>query len=159
MFFRNVSRLSRDYRALYSRRQILRNKIVWFPWKLNELYLNSLVKFHCSVWLTSCSWALPQKPPIMQLLKNFPAFHWTRRFVTVFTKVLHWSLSWARSIQFIPPHPFSLNSILILSTHLRLGPPSGLFPYDLPTNILYTFLFSPFVLHVLPIPFTYTWSF
>jgi hypothetical protein len=33
----------------------------------------------------------------------------------------------------------SLRSILILSTHLHLGLPSGLFP----TNILYTFQFSP----------------
>jgi hypothetical protein len=35
-------------------------------------------------------------------------------------EALHWSLSWARSIQSIPSHPISLNSILILSTHLRL---------------------------------------
>jgi hypothetical protein len=33
--------------------------------------------------------------------------------------------------------------ILILSTHLRLGLPSGLFPSGFPTNILYAFLFSP----------------
>jgi hypothetical protein len=38
----------------------------------------------------------------------------------VFTRALHWSLSWARSIQSIPSHPISLRSILILSTHLRL---------------------------------------
>jgi hypothetical protein len=30
-----------------------------------------------------------------------------------------------------------------LSTHLRLGLPSGLFPYGSPTNILYAFLFDP----------------
>jgi hypothetical protein len=30
-----------------------------------------------------------------------------------------------------------------LSTHLRLGLPSGLFPSAFPTNILYAFLFSP----------------
>jgi hypothetical protein len=41
--------------------------------------------------------------------------------------LLLWSLSWARSIQTIPPHPISLKSILTLSTHLRLGLPSGLF--------------------------------
>jgi hypothetical protein len=29
--------------------------------------------------------------------------------------------SWAKSIQFIPPNCISLTSILILSTHLRLG--------------------------------------
>jgi hypothetical protein len=36
-------------------------------------------------------------------------------------------LSWAKPIQFTSPHPTSPRSILILSTHLRLGFPSGLF--------------------------------
>jgi hypothetical protein len=40
------------------------------------------------------------------------------------------------------PHPISKTQVL-LSTHLRLGLPSGLFPSGFPTNILYTFLFSP----------------
>jgi hypothetical protein len=31
----------------------------------------------------------------------------------------------------------------MLSTHLRLGLPSGLFPSGFPTNILYAFLFYP----------------
>jgi hypothetical protein len=42
----------------------------------------------------------------------------------VFTRALHWSLSWVRSIWSIPPHPISLRSILILPKHLRLGLPS-----------------------------------
>jgi hypothetical protein len=33
--------------------------------------------------------------------------------------------TWVRSIQSIPPHPISVRSILILSSHLRLGLPSG----------------------------------
>ena len=37
-------------------------------------------------------------------------------------------LSWATSIQSIPPHPTSWKSFLIFSSHLRLGLPSGLFP-------------------------------
>jgi hypothetical protein len=53
----------------------------------------------------SVTWALLEKPPIVQLLKNFPAFYGTRRFITVFTRALHWSLFWARSIQSIPSHP------------------------------------------------------
>jgi hypothetical protein len=39
-------------------------------------------------------------------------------------------------------HPISLSSILILSTTLRLGFPSGHFLSGFPTNILYAFLFS-----------------
>jgi hypothetical protein len=54
----------------------------------------------------------------------------------VFTRALHWSLSPARSLQSISPHPISLRSILILSTHLRFGFSSGLFPYSFPANIL-----------------------
>jgi hypothetical protein len=56
-----------------------------------------------------------------QLLKNFQAFYGTQTFNTVFTRVLHWSLSWVRFIQFIPPYLISVRSILILSTHLRRG--------------------------------------
>ena len=63
-----------------------------------------------------------------QLVKKFPAFHGTRRFITAFTSVHHLSLSRASSIQCIYPHPTSCRSILILSTHLRLGLPSVLFP-------------------------------
>jgi hypothetical protein len=40
--------------------------------------------------------------------------------------------------------PSYLSNIhLVLSTHLHLGHPSGLFPSTFPTNILYTFIFSP----------------
>jgi len=52
------------------------------------------------------------------------------------------------------PYPnISWRSILILSSHLRLGLPSGLFPSGIPTNILYTPLLSPYVLHVPSISF------
>jgi hypothetical protein len=50
---------------------------------------------------------------------------------------------WARSIQSIPPHPVPLKFNLILSSHLHLGLPSGLFPSDFPTKILYAFRFFP----------------
>ena len=57
----------------------------------------------------------------LQLVKKFPAFHGTRRFITARTSVRHPSLSWVSPIQSIYPHPTSWRSILILSTHLRLG--------------------------------------
>jgi hypothetical protein len=56
----------------------------------------------------------------------FPAFYGTQRFITVFTTCLQWSLSWARWIQSTSSHPISLRSILILSSHLRLGLPNSL---------------------------------
>jgi hypothetical protein len=52
----------------------------------------------------SWTWALHEKPPIVQLLKNFPAFYGTRKFITVLTRALHCTLSWARSIQSIPSY-------------------------------------------------------
>ena len=41
------------------------------------------------------------------------------------------------------PQPISWRSILILSSHLSLGLPSGLFPSCFPTQTLYTALLSP----------------
>jgi hypothetical protein len=43
-------------------------------------------------------------------------------------------LSWARPIQSTSPHPISPRSFLILSTHLCLDLPSGLFPSGFPTK-------------------------
>jgi len=79
----------------------------------------------------------------LQLVKKFPAFHGTRRFITALTSVRHLSLSWASPIQSIFPHPTSWRSILILSTHLRLGLPSGLLLSGFPTKTLYNPLSSP----------------
>jgi hypothetical protein len=59
-----------------------------------------------------------------QLVKKFLAFYGTRMFITAFTSARHLSLSWASSVQSAPPHPTSWKSILILSSHLRLGLPS-----------------------------------
>ena len=78
-----------------------------------------------------------------QLVKKFPAFHGTRRFITALTSVRHLSLSCASPIQSIYPHPTSWISIIILSTHQRLGLPSGLFPSGFPTKSLYNRLSSP----------------
>jgi len=82
--------------------------------------------------------------------QEIPAFYGTRRFITEFTTARHLSLSWARSIQSIPLHPTSWSSILILSSPLCLGLPSGLFPSGFPNKPLYTPLLSPYVLHVPP---------
>ena len=93
--------------------------------------------------LTPWCRVLLEKLTGLQLVKIFPAFHGTRRFNTARTTVRHLSLSWASPTQSIYPHPTSRRSILILSTHLRLGLPSRFFPSGFPIKILYTPLSSP----------------
>ena len=56
------------------------------------------------------------------------------------------------------PHPTSWGSILILSSHLRAGLPSGLFPSGFPIKTLYTLLLSPYMLHSRPNSFFLIWS-
>jgi len=89
----------------------------------------------------------------LQLVKKFTAFHGTRRFITAFTSVRQLSLSWASPIQSIYPHPTSWRSILILSTHLSLSLPTGLFPSSFSTNTLYTPSPHPYAPHAQPISF------
>jgi len=101
---------------------------------------------HCryrTYMLIPWSRALLEKITGSRLFKKFPAFYGTRRFITAFTSASHLSLSWARSIQSMPPHPTSWRSIVLLSSHLHLGLPTGLFPSGFPTKTLYTPLISP----------------
>ena len=90
--------------------------------------------------------------------QEIPPILWNPKFVTAFTSARHLSLSWVRLIQFMPPHPTSWRSLLILSSHLRLGIPSGLFPSGFPTKTLYAPLLPPYALHALPISFFSIWS-
>jgi hypothetical protein len=61
---------------------------------------------------------------------------------TVLKWARHRQLSWANWIHSTLPQPISLRSILISSSHLCLGLPSGLLPSGFPTKTLYTFLSS-----------------
>ena len=83
--------------------------------------------------------------------QEIPRRFGTRRFITVLTSACHLSLSWAKSIQSPQAPPTSWRSILILSSHLRLGLPNGLVPSGFPTRTLCTP--PPYSPHVLPISF------
>ena len=90
--------------------------------------------------LTPWCRVLLEKLTGLQLVKKFPTFHRTQRFITALTSASQLSLSQANPIQY--PHPTSWRSILILFTHLRLGLLSGLFPSCFPTKTLHTPLSS-----------------
>ena len=74
--------------------------------------------------LTAWSRGLAEKLTGPQLVNKFPAVYGTRRFVTVFTRARHLSLSWARpSKSMLLLHSTSLRSIWILSSRLRFPVP------------------------------------
>ena len=104
-------------------------------------FVNTLLTYLLTPWCR----VLLEKLTGLQLVKKFPAFHGTRRFITALTSLRQPSLSWANPIQSIYPHPTSWRSILILSTHLSLGLPSGLLPSGFPTKTLYTPSLHPYI--------------
>ena len=63
------------------------------------------------------------------------------------------SLSCARSIHSIHPHPTYWISILLLPSHLRLSLPSGLFPLGFPNENVYAPRLCSYVLLASPISF------
>jgi len=95
--------------------------------------------------LTPCKRVLLAKLTGFHLVRKFPAFYGTRRFIT-------------RSIQSISLHPTSWISILISSSHLRFCLPSGFFHSFPHQNAVYTSPLRPYVLHVPPISLFWIWS-
>jgi hypothetical protein len=107
------------------------------PRKEEILYWSLITWCQYSVLLTPWSKVLFVKLTVTQLVKKFPTFYDTRKFITLFTTAHHWSLSQATCIQTTTSQPISLRSILILSPHIRLA-----HPFSLPTKILYKFPIS-----------------
>ena len=123
------------------------------PSQLVQVLKTPILTYLLTYLLTPWCRVLLEKLTGMQLVKKFSAFHGTRRFITALTSVRHLSLSWASPIQTIYPHPTSWRSILILSTHLSLGLPSGLLPSGFPTKTLYTPFSHPYAPHAQPVSF------
>jgi hypothetical protein len=105
----------------------------------------------------SWSWAVLEKPPIVQLSRT--SQHFMEPEGSLLCSQEPSTGPCPEPDKSNPSHYISLRSILILSAHLHLGLPSGLIPFSFPTNILYAFLLFSFVLHVLPISSYLSWSF
>jgi hypothetical protein len=88
---------------------------------------------HSPFWeATNCS-------PTQEFSKSYG----TRRFITMFTRARHWSLSWARSVQSIPLHSVYLWSNIVLFFYLQWCLPKDFFVSGSPkAKTLFAFLFS-----------------
>jgi hypothetical protein len=99
-------------------------------------------------WLTPGGRVLHEELSVPYLIKKFPQFYGTLKFITIVTRAHHLYKCSPRHPdpqphQSTPSHPLYLRSILILPTQLCLGLPNGLFPPSFPTKTLDTFLLSP----------------
>jgi hypothetical protein len=128
--------------------------------KTECMWLRAVDSVRNSNQLTSWSWDLLEKPQVAScaVTQELPNILWNSK--------VHYRVHKSPPLVPIPSQinpihttPSSLRSIFILSTHLRLGLPTGLFPSGFLTKVLYAFLFSPFVLHSPPISSSLTWSF
>jgi len=93
---------------------------------------------HCKDYFDSFISSMEQSPSWeanrISAVKKFPAFYGTRRFI----------IANPEPDQTSPcPQPTSWRSILILSSHLCLGLPTGPVSSGFPTKTLYASLFSP----------------
>ena len=118
------------------------------------------------LWTQSCAWrairqllthSMVQRPSWeanwLAASQEIPRILWNPKVHYRIHKLPHPSLSWASPIQSPYPQPTSCRSILILSTHLRLGLPSGLFPPGFPTRTLYAPSPPPYEPRAEPISF------
>jgi len=71
--------------------------------------------------------------------QRIPGFLWYQHFSTVFTRVHNGVLSRFRWVPFASLKHISFKIRLILFSHLRLGFPSGVFPWGISTELLHAF--------------------
>ena len=86
--------------------------------------------------------------------QGIPRISWDLKDHYCIHKWRNLSPSWASSFQSILPCPTSWRSILILSSHLHLDLPNGLFPSGFPTKTPICLSSQPYMLHALPISFS-----
>ena len=116
---------------------------------------NTLTTVSCSSFFNSLSNSKEQsrtwEANKSSASKEIP-FYGRWRVITTSTSACHLSLSWATSIQSVPPSHF-VNIHFIWFSHLHVGLQSGVFPSGFLSRTLYTPLLCPYMLHSQPMLF------
>jgi hypothetical protein len=101
--------------------------------------------------LTPWSTVLLEKQTNSQLVKKFLTYYGIQMFIITFTRACH-LVSIASQINRCPPpqHPTSWRHILVLSSHLCIGLPSGLNSSSLPPKAYMHLSSPPYMLYALP---------
>jgi hypothetical protein len=86
-----------QFKLIFTNSVLSSQKETAYPWQNHRLMMTNFKQLNP-----------PWEAASTQLLRNFPTFFGTQRIITVFTRALHCSLSWASSIQSTPSHPISL---------------------------------------------------
>jgi hypothetical protein len=131
----------------------LPSQFIQFTTLLSLLTQRQIICSKNTNYLIPRSWALLDKLPVTQQLKNFPTFYGNQRLSSVLTS--HQPVSILSQISSIHITQIYLTSILILSSHLRLLVISFLLTF--PTKFLHVNLFFPCVLPSLPTSSSMTW--
>ena len=127
----------------YSHKCLQVNVRFYLLFRIQKIWLVIIPKYFLAIFFTLITTnkqinSMEQSPSCKanssSISQGIPAFYGTNRLITTFTTACLLSLSWARSIQSMTPHPTSWRSIFMLSSHLCLGLPSGLFLSDFPTK-------------------------
>jgi len=101
------------------------------------LYVHPMSYCICSTRSTPWSRVFLWKLTVRQLVKKFPTFYRTHRFITVYTSTHHLALSWAWSIHSTSPPPFyflkiNFNIIFLFALMSSQWSVSLRFPYHKP---------------------------
>jgi len=136
-YFKVISRhwlkkLSKTTKTLIRSNRLTGGKSNWMPpkYKCKSVATPESSVFNIDILrclIISLSKVLLQNVIVAQLVKKFPTYFGTCSFTAMFTRVRHWSSSWA-----ILKQPTFFNHIslrfIIKSSHLLLCVSSGLFP-------------------------------